>query len=814
MRLPDKLPYNTGMFAVIQPLHARIADAYHYKIPPELAETIRPGVLVTVPFGKQRVQGVVLALSNTAPVEQLLPIEAVLDQQPVLWPHQIAFLQNLAKISLTPAGELLPLFLPAGLAQQPDWLYRATNAPLPHKLTTTQRRLLDLLASRGPLRARQINRHIPSRYWKPAAEGLIRQGLIVRQPVLPEPRIRPKTVRTVQLAVPPETARASYATLSTRENVRQRRQAALEFLLHEPAPVEVNWVYAASGCNLQDLYALAERDLVILRETRIWRDPLAKTTPSLPTAPPELTPAQKAALEALAQAPHKRLALLEGVTASGKTELYLRLTAETLARGQNAIILIPEIALTPQIVRRFMHRFPGEVGLLHSQLSDGERYDTWHRARNGQLRVIIGPRSALFAPLPQIGLIVLDECHDAAYHPSQPPFYDARTAAEAYAALLDARLVLGSATPNVTQRYQAINGRWLHLRLPERVTGQAGLPEVHIVDMRKELAQGNTGIFSRRLQEALSETLLAGQQAILFLNRRGSATYVFCRDCGYTLACPHCQTPLTWHEDQSELRCHRCNYRRRMPSRCPECGSSHIRQYGLGTERVESEIRRLFPKARVLRLDRDAVPNDETLDLIWQHFHNRQADILIGTQMVAKGMDFPHVGLVGVVLADVGLHLPDPFAAERVFQLLVQVTGRAGRSAAGGQAVIQTYHPDHYALQAAASQDVDGFYQQELDYRRRLGYPPFSRMVRLEFRSHDPDEAERRAAALAATLDAWIQADPSAVNGRIGPAPAFFSPVNGIHRWQIVLHGSDPGRLLRGRIPNGWLVDADPVSLL
>jgi primosomal protein N' (replication factor Y) len=506
----------------------------------------------------------------------------------------------------------------------------------------------------------------------------------------------------------------------------------------------------------------------------------------------------------------RRPFLLYGVTGSGKTEIYLRATEEIIRRGRQAIILVPEIALTPQIVRRFLSRFPGQVGIVHSKLSEGERYDTWRRARAGKLKVIIGARSALFAPLPNIGLIVADECHDSSFHQAEPPFYHAVEAAQAYARLCGAACVLGSATPTVGQRYQSETGRLQKLELPKRIV-EAGLPPVHIVDMRDELKAGQRGIFSRLLHEELESTLRRGEQAILFLNRRGTATYIFCRDCGHVLKCPNCDTPLTFHtEDKERLLCHQCGYERGKPKRCPQCRGNQIREYGLGSEKVEAEVNTVFPKARTLRWDWDTTRQKDAHEMILTHFANHNADVLIGTQMLAKGLDLPLVTLVGIVLADVGLHLPDPFAGERVFQVLTQVAGRAGRSERGGKVVLQTFDPGHQVIQSAAGHDVEGFYRHELDSRRRLGYPPFTRLVRLEYRSEDPESAEREAKRVGEKL--------SLINPRslavIGPVPCYFSRVAGLYRWQIVLRGSDPGESLRGVKLDGWRVEVDPISLL
>ncbi|MCX6038198.1 MAG: primosomal protein N' [Chloroflexi bacterium] len=546
------------------------------------------------------------------------------------------------------------------------------------------------------------------------------------------------------------------------------------------------------------------------------------------------------------------LFLLHGVTGSGKTEIYIRAAQECIRRGKQSIILVPEIALTPQTVHRFLARFPGQVGLVHSRLSEGERYDTWRRARLGQLKVIIGPRSALFAPLPNVGLIVADECHDTSYYQSEPPFYNAVRTAQEYARICGGVCILGSATPTIQQRYQASSPQGTEcgggvrlLELPKRIQTSefsanfGGLPPVSIIDMREELKSGNRGVFSQALVDALEEVLKKGQQAILFLNRRGTATYVFCRECGTAVRCPRCDTPLTYHvEGQTsnigrstfDLRCHRCGYTRQMPKKCPVCGSDQIRQYGLGSEKVEAEVGALFPSARTLRWDWDTTRQKDSHEIILSHFTAHRADVLIGTQMLAKGLDLPLVTLVGIVLADVGLNLPDPFAAERTFDVLTQVSGRAGRSSLGGRVVLQTFQPEHYVIQAAAGQDYAAFYARELDYRRQLGYPPFNRLVRMEYRHVQATKAESEAQGLAAKLAKWIESEDRRETTLIGPAPCFFSRLNGLYRWQIILRGPNPASLLRGKdfegaalssapslsrgASKGWRVEVDPVSLL
>ncbi|HXF83756.1 MAG TPA: primosomal protein N' [Anaerolineales bacterium] len=795
-----------------------VSGVFDYAVPPSLAGKVGLGHLVIVPFGSQTVQGVVFRFVSQPAVPNVKEVIELVDPEPVLTPAQIALAEALAESTLSPLAAMVGLCLPAGLSQQVDTLYQLRIPDYVPRKSTIEARLIKLLSERGPLRGRQIDAHFAKVDWRKTAQFLVRKGVLSSRSVLPPVRVRPKFIRTAQLAVSPEAAEAVMKDLGKTEATQSRREKALRFLMRAKEAVNVSWVYAESGCNLADLQELEERELIVLRETEIWRDPLEKKGEgTLEVSTIELTHEQQAAWSEIekgfresAEGKPIQTFLLDGVTGSGKTELYLRATEEALRRGKSAIILVPEIALTPQTVRRFVSRFPGQVGLIHSKLSEGERYDTWRRARAGKLKVIIGARSALFAPLPNIGLIVADECHDSSYYQAEPPFYHAITAAQMYARLTGAVCILGSATPSVIQRYQAQGTMALkRLELTRRIV-QAEMPPVHIVDMREELKAGHRGIFSRRLLEELESTLARGEQTILFLNRRGTATYVFCRDCGFVLRCPNCDMPLTLHlEEKEKLLCHQCGYQRQKPKVCPQCGGKQIREYGLGSEKVEAEVNALFPSARTLRWDWDTTRGKEAHEMILMHFANHKADVLIGTQMLAKGLDLPLVTLVGIVLADVGLHLPDPFAGERVFQVLTQVAGRAGRSERGGKVILQTFDPDHPIIQAAAKHDVKGFYQYELEHRRRLGYPPFTHLVRLEFRHADPASAEKEARRLAEKLSAG--GERSAV---IGPVPCFFAKIGGLYRWQIVLRGSNPKELLRGVRLDGWRVEVDPVSLL
>ncbi len=644
----------------------------------------------------------------------------------------------------------------------------------------------------------------------------------------------------VLLALPPDQVMNRIIELRGIE----KELAVLAALRGTVGRVWVGGIYAQTGADLGTLRHLADHGLISLHAEQFDRPPLPDRRPL-----PSLTSDQEAVWREIERGLHQAgagkepyVALIHGVTGSGKTEIYLRALAATLTKGQRAIVLVPEISLTAQTVQRFEARFPGRVAVFHSRLTPGQRYAVWDRIRRGEADIVIGPRSALFTPVSRLGLIVLDEVHDHSYKQMEPiplPAYHARDVAVALGRIAGAAVVLGSATPDLVSYYRATHGIYHLLELPQRIMTQppaaapqrarrqevlpsprpvsAPLPPVQVVDLRQELQAGNRSILSRVLQKALQQTLEAGEQAILFLNRRGTATFVLCRDCGYVARCPRCEVPLTFHRsagsESSRLICHRCNHREPAPVLCPQCKSRRIRYFGLGTERVEAAVRELCPEARLLRWDRDTATSAEPEQFL-QAFIERRADVLIGTQMIAKGLDFPMVTLVGVISADTALYLPDYRTAETTFQLLTQVAGRAGRSSRGGQVIIQTYNPDHYAIQAAAKHDFHRFYRQELTHRRQLGYPPFARLVALRFSDPDPE----RCRAAAERLGRWLAAEIQRL-GRpidlIGPAPCFFSRVRGRTRWQIVLRGPDPLSWLQGVVlPWGWQVDVDPISLL
>ncbi|MBI2940128.1 MAG: primosomal protein N' [Chloroflexi bacterium] len=531
---------------------------------------------------------------------------------------------------------------------------------------------------------------------------------------------------------------------------------------------------------------------------------------------------------------HGRVFLLHGVTSSGKTEVYLHLLAEVIAGGGQGIVLVPEIALTPQMVQRFASRFPGRVAIQHSRLSPGEQFDEWRRARAGDVDIVVGSRSALFAPLERLRIIVVDEEHEPSYKQDESrgyPGYHARDAAVQLGRILGGVTVLGSATPDVCSRARALAGEWELVELGERVAVSeaadpvSGRPAIlrlgaspspaQLVDLRAELRAGNSGIFSGALQQAVQTALSQRQQVILFLNRRGTATFVICHDCGFVLRCRRCDVPLAYHGASEDLVCHLCNRRSAVPPGCPSCYGTRVSYYGLGTQKVEEETKRAFPEARVLRWDRDSASGKRGHEQILDRFVRHEADILVGTQMLAKGLDLPGVTLVGVINADVTLNLPYYRAVERTFQLLTQVAGRAGRGPSPGRVIIQTYTPQHYAIQAAAHHDFAAFYEREIAFRREHGYPPFSQLARLLFTGTPETRVRGEAERVARVVREEIARQGLAGFDLLGPAPAYHTRLRGRYRWQLIVRAPDVSPLANAlELPRGWVIDVDPVNLL
>lgn len=832
-----------------------LKQVFTYHIPLELTGPgeIAPGHLVEVAFGTATLSGIVTHFHRITPDFQTKPILKRLDPDPVLTPAQLGLGWWLSERTLTPIGLCLWAMLPPGLSADRATRYTLLDHDDPGN-TPGQQRALALLKKRGPLTNRQLERALPRTDWQAAVKQLVDRQVVSKTEVLVRPAAKPKLVRTARLAIEPEEIHDVIDDLQKRPKSSDIYAVILEFLASKMDAVEVGVVYEETGAKQNHLKRLADEGLVILGEEEIWRDPLEGRIFS-PDTPPILTPAQEAVREAISDhmtavngdhPPKPSVFLLHGVTGSGKTEIYLRAVELALVQGRQAIILVPEIALTAQTIQRFAARFQEQVSIVHSKLNPGERFDVWRRARTGDVKIVVGARSALFAPLPDVGLIILDEEHDDSYKQDAeftPPHYHAREVAIELMRQNQGTVILGSATPDVTSMFRAEQGEFIYLHLPDRVLAHRAaveeqvqalklqaphyhetevkeavsleLPPVQIVDMRHELKAGNRSIFSRVLQSALHQTLSLQQQAILFLNRRGTATFVMCRDCGYIAKCPRCDTPLTYHAPQEALRCHHCGYHGPNPQTCPQCGSTRIKHFGTGTEQLDRLIQAEFPKARVVRWDKDTASQKGAHERILSQFIHREADILVGTQMIAKGLDLPLVTLVGIISADTGLGLPDYRAGERTFQLLTQVAGRAGRSLLGGRVILQTYQPENYAIQAAANHDFMTFYRQELDYRRALDYPPYKRLARLLFTDRSEANAQEEADSVARMLRHHRTKHDFSATEIIGPTPCFFTKHNYLFRWQVLIRSTDPVEFLRGvEFKTTTIVDIDPVGLL
>lgn len=812
-----------------------LARAFHYLILPTMH--IREGQLVWVPFGARTLQGIVVRLDIATTVENVRPLLRVVDSEPVLDADHLSLARWISDYYLAPLQQVILAMLPPGVLQPVETVIRLASIPESAEVSREQDLLVQLLREHGTLTLRHLQRIKPLPNWRSVLDQLVRRGWVSKASEALAPAARPKLASFIR------------RVNTELDAVRGPKQKLALVYLQNHGDEWISLRQASQEAQLEPAVfnALVAKGLVQIEQRQVWRDPLQDQNYPCEIAP-ELTKEQQYVWQAVSadlERPGGKPFLLQGVTGSGKTEIYLQAVARILQQGRGAIILVPEISLTPQTIRRFGARFGDTLAVFHSGLSAGERYDQWRRIRAGELRLVVGARSALFAPIPRLGLIVLDEEHEWSYKQDSTPRYHARDAAVQLAQVCGATCLLGSATPALESAYHVERNEYIRLTLPNRILGRrqdiqsqamqsqgstgsyqamadlpaeilaAELPPVQVVDMRTELRAGNTSIFSRVLQQAIADTLVQHQQAILFLNRRGSATFILCRDCGYVLTCPRCNLPLTYHEAQSSLVCHHCGYRQNNVNSCPQCHSQRIRFFGAGTEKVEEAVRALFPQARAMRWDLDTTGGKGDHARIMDQFIRGEADIMIGTQMIAKGLDLPRVTLVGVISADTMIHLPDLRASERTFQLLTQVAGRAGRSALGGQVIIQSYSPDHPAIQAASRHDVDGFYRQEIAFRREHWYPPLSKLVLLRYLNSSAVAAQLEVEHLAEQLRQRKDRLGLPELDVIGPTPSFFSRIKGRYRWQILLRGDDPASLVRDLVfPLGWQVDVDPVSLL
>jgi primosomal protein N' (replication factor Y) len=820
---------------------------FTYAVPPALAQRCRRGVRVLVPFGRRKLTGYLLSLSGSpgdAAGVPLRPLEAVLDPEPVLDEAILDLTRWAADYYVVSWGEMIRAALPGMKAVLREVVgitpggRRALEAGGGVLVDTAlpaiardplAREILGVVAQftseRGSaIRLADLRRKIGGRFRAPVLGRLARAGLVETAEVAAAPGPRPRLQERVRLAG--DGAGASATRTGQRPARQGKRQGEVLRLLREAGgEMILPDLLRGSGATRGALRSLERLGLVEVVASESPRRPLSLDLPPVPPVSLDATPDQGTAIESIGSALRAgRFAtvLLHGVTGSGKTEVYLRAIETTIALGRKAIYLVPEIGLTPLLARRLRARFGEVLALLHSGLSEGERYDEWRRIRDGRVDVVLGARSAVFAPLPDVGMIVVDEEHDASYKQDEYPRYNGRDLAILRAKMAGGVVVLGSATPSMESYWRATRGAYRLLRLPARI-GSAGMPPVEVVDMRREFEEvGREQVLSRRLLRALGERLERGEQSLVLLNRRGFSTFALCRSCGEQVGCRRCSIALTLHLRDKRLRCHYCGESRRVPEACPACGSAHMHFGGTGTERLEATLRAAFPKARIERMDRDTVGGRGTVEGILTRVERGEIDVLLGTQMIAKGHDFPNVTLVGVLAADALLGMPDFRAGERTFQLLAQVAGRSGRGERGGEVIVQAYYADHHAIRSACAHDFEGFAGKELAYRRALNYPPYSALALVLVRDRVFDRARASAGGVAAILRD-LKAPGLQV---LGPAPAPLERLRGEYRVQVLVKASDRramqaalGAMLEGldrravRVED-LVIDVDPLSTL
>jgi len=785
---------------------------FTYELPLTLRHRVRPGCRVVAPFGSRKLTGVVVRTHNSAPTGETREVLSLRDEEPVLDADLIDLAQWIAEYYCAPIGEVMKGMLPLSGETRRSTIYSLTEAgrDVARQLiiradSDPSFQILAALAERGrAIESLKIDNA------KNLMRALIKRGWVIAED---------KEAERDPLRAPAEKLSAEFrARPAEGIKLKKAEREVIAFLELHPGPHNLAELGKSVKNASEAARSLARRELIALSVEGLAA-PAGYERPA-----PQLNPHQYDAFKAIQSAlgtPEFKAFLLQGVTGSGKTEVYLSAIEAALAAGRNALLLVPEIALTPAVAGQFFHRFGKQVAILHSAFGDAERADQWRRIRNGQARVVVGTRSGVFAPVQNLGLVIVDEEHDGSYKQQETPRYHGRDVAIVRARNANAVVVLGSATPSIETRYNADQGRYGMLLLPERIAKRP-MPNVHVVDMRAEfLDTKRQSTFSRALLEEMEARLKNGEQTMLLLNRRGFSSFMVCRRCGERMLCENCSVVMTLHRRDRRMLCHLCGFAEKIPEACPKCGSDQIQFLGTGSERVEDELHLQLPSARIARLDRDSAGAKGAFENILFSFRSGDIDILVGTQMIAKGHDIPNVTLVGVVLADIGLSIPDFRAAERSFQLLTQAAGRAGRGSTPGHVVIQTLNPDHYAIRFAADQDYEGFFRKEMEFRKYLRYPPFAACANIIVRAEKQEDALRLSSEIGFLLN------PAPPGIRVmGPAEASVLRVRNEYRYQIFLKAAKR-TLLRETIKKirqhaekeKWrvgalVIDVDPIQLM
>lgn len=767
-----------------------LKQTFTYRLPVGLQENIKIGARLLVPFGKRQLTGYAVALhSNLSPELEIEPEMVkdaleLLDAEPLLTSEIVRLTQWAADYYSASWGEMLKASLPAGINATVEQVYTITAKGRDELLkissaNTAKVQVLRFLSENGETSSRELTGKFGAPHSNRALRELTREGWASIFHRTLTSKVKPKRRKAVRLLAP-EFHKADQKPFT------ETQQRIIETILEAKGEIVFTDLIERADVGASPIQTLAKRGVLEVLVQEVHRDPLQDAIlPDLLNL--TLTDEQTSVLTEIQkalEAEKYQAFLLHGVTGSGKTEVYIRAMQTTLEKGKSALMLVPEIALTPVFSRRLRAVFGDAVAILHSNLSTGERFDEWRRLRSGKARIAIGTRSAIFAPLENIGLIIVDEEHDGSYRQNETPFYHGRDIAIVRSNFADAVIVLGSATPALESFHNAQNGKYNYLTLPNRI-GNRPLARAELIDMRGVFkTAGKDSVFAPELIEAIEETHSKGEQSIILLNRRGFSSFVLCRTCGETIRCKNCDITLTYHKREAKLVCHYCNHREKVPRVCPFCESKYLFFLGEGTEQVEDILRRKFSNLRIARVDRDSTSRKHELENTLAAFSEGRLDMLVGTQMLAKGHDFHNVTLVGVISVDAGLGLPDFRSAERTFQLLTQVAGRAGRGSLQGRVLIQTFYPEHYALQHAGTQNYDEFYAEEIRFRKNLNYPPFVALASILIKHQNYNYAFDHAAILRECLEK--------VNGEknciiLGPAPAPLARLKGEHRLQILV---------------------------
>lgn len=768
---------------------------FDYRLPAHMEGVAMAGHRVMVPFGRRnaKTEGYILTLSERTeiPANRMKEVLEILDQGRVLFTPQMLRLAQWMKVRyFCTLSKCLQTIMPTGIRTKSSWMIYPTELFYDEVLSGAEQMVGELLLEfpQG-VSLTEVEKAVGSGY-----QGIV-QAMETRGLLWREQNIQRQEFQREKRYFSCNEEHVDFQKVLAKANQDQRLLGQRQlFTLLEGGKELSQETLREAGISDAPIKTLLSKGILVERREGERRDvfdikDFAATTSFCPTME------QAAVLSALAEEDakkEKRPVLLHGVTGSGKTEIYLQQIEKAVGKGQQAIVLVPEISLTPQMMERFISRFGKLVSVTHSRLSQGERLDQWKKARDGEISVMIGPRSALFMPFSNLGVIIIDEEQENSYLSEVTPKYDAREVAVALARDTGALLILGSATPDLATYHKAVTGEYILLEMKER-TGGGTLPTMEIVDMRKELEEGNRSAFSQVLQKAVRENLKKGDQTILFLNRRGFATFVSCRNCGHVMKCPDCDVAYTYHANGNRLQCHYCGGGADSPSLCPSCGSKYIRYFGTGTQKIEEEARRLFPQARILRMDLDTTTAKGSHGRILGQFAQGQADILIGTQMIAKGHDFPNVTVVGIMAADTSLNTGSYFAAETTFGLITQAGGRAGRSDKVGEVFIQTYEPEHYAVRHGANQDYVGFYQEESQLRQMMGYPPFGVLFSILISGADENTTRGGAERLCEILEKSNKDHTFCI---MGPAPAMLHKFRGEYRQRMMIQGMEEDLLI------------------